>query len=215
MALDEHLELSMMEPFEVQKAAQVAKVDRAADSQVSLQDYDELMLPRLITDLLAMPVVVGKKEGLIVAVYEVPESFAIEGNKVAFGKTKKVGGPFGKVSYNGSNSSFSVVDNGRPVAGSFLVRFGNLLEQLAFNVNASIIHRMQIYHHMVNLLNQTSYVQVSISGGMPFDVHIMERIYEPKHQDLQPGEAQVVNILHRIASHYVAGISHPLNKLFK
>ena len=59
---------------------------------------------------------------------------------------------------------------------------------------------------------ETGYQSVNVTQGLPFDVHIMEKRYEPKPRDLQREEARVVNVLHRIASLYVTDIPNPLKQ---
>lgn len=207
-ALISSMELCSLGMEEAEQAAQIVKRDHSSYGELPLADYDKLVLPDLVRQLMLKPVIVGKMNGDIIAVYEVPEFFAREGKAnghemdvIAFGQTKvQSSSPFGGFIYHGDSSHFATVRNDPEVLKAFFARFGAVLEQFAFAANALIINRMTITHSDVGAFSAVGYASVHVTPGLRYDVHVMEKAYGPRSHDLPRQEHDLVDKLQRLMS---------------
>ncbi len=187
------------DPDEVRSAALIVMNAHSNYHEVSHDSYMELMFPKLVMDLQLKPVVVGRQNGAIVAVYEVPEYFKMEGGVMAFGQSMHERTfPWHEVSYSGDFGAFDTVDRRLETTRAFFTGFGKLLEHLAFLAGVPIIHRDGVAHTKLRLFEAVGYKSVHVSHGLQSDTHIMEKRYERRSYALKPAEAELIDAMYHL-----------------
>ncbi|MBI2580958.1 hypothetical protein HYV85_04085 [Candidatus Woesearchaeota archaeon] len=203
--------LNHSDAFEVDEAARVVMKAHSNYHEISQADYLSLVFPDLVRDLKIKPVVIGKGGLDILAVYEIPFSFERERNAIALGMARSVSSsPFGGVTYDGSIGFFDTLDGRLETAQAFFGGFGEIVEHLASLAGLPIIHRDAVAHTALGTWLALGYSSVHASPGLPFNMHTMERTYEPRVHALPPGALQIADGLHRFMTAHLNNLARKL-----
>lgn len=190
------VQLAVMQPGEAEAAEWIRK--KADDDWHILgsQAYDATLLPLKIAALRDRFVVVGKKGGVIVAVYEPPGFGRDFDGGIVMGKGR-FKGSLGSIGFEPGNVDyFAVSDERKGIGTAFFHRFQGVLEHLAFAAGCQVAHRIYATHRSEPFFQKVGYTAVFRIQGLRADYVEMEKTCPLVcHDDLPAGEANIVSAM--------------------